>query len=83
MDYVTINIGTPDKVTLKISGGGGSYEPYMGDYIVTPKPFEETVLMTREKVMTENVRVLEIPFAEVSNPQNGKTATIGVPAVLI
>lgn len=83
MDYVTINIGSPEKVTLKISGGGGgSYEPYMGNYTVLPKPFEETVLLTKEKVMTDNVRVLEIPFAQVSNPQGGKTTTIGVPIIV-
>lgn len=82
MDYVTINIVSPEKVTLKISGGGGSYEPYMGNYTVLPKPFEETVLLTKEKVMTDNVRVLEIPFAQVSNPQGGKTTTIGVPIIV-
>ena len=82
MDYVTINIGSPEKVTLKISGGGGSYEPYMGNYTVLPKPFEETVLLTKEKVMTDNVRVLEIPFAQVSNPQGCKTTTIGVPIIV-
>ena len=82
MDYVTINIGSPEKVTLKISGGGGWYEPYMGNYTVLPKPFEETVLLTKEKVMTDNVRALEIPFAQVSNPQGGKTTTIGVPIIV-
>ena len=50
---------------------------YQGTYIVTPKVAEQTVLATQNKVMDDNVTVLEIPYSAVSNPSGGKTAIIG------
>lgn len=58
-------------------GGGGTLPPYEGEYIITPKPFIEQVLGTKNKSMTDDVTVLEIPYSEVINPQGGKTANIG------
>ena len=49
---------------------------YGGPYEVTPK-VESVVLATRNKTMNNDVTVFEIPYAEVSNPAGGKTATIG------
>lgn len=51
-------------------------DEYEGPYIVTPK-VEEQQLATRAKTMTDNVTVLEIPYAEVSNLSGGYTVTIG------
>lgn len=50
--------------------------PYTGEYIVVPKVYEQT-LETAHKVMADDVKVLEIPYHEVSNPFNGITVTIG------
>lgn len=50
---------------------------YDGLYTVVPKAAESTILETRNKTMRDNVTVLEIPYAEVSNPIGGKTAIIG------
>ena len=41
-------------------------EYYKGDYTVTPK-VEKQELATRQKFLTENVKIKEIPFFEVSN----------------
>lgn len=61
------------SVSTAIVAGGGI--PYEGEYIVTPKAFEETILETRNKLMADDVTVLEIPYWETSNP-DGKTVYI-------
>ena len=48
---------------------------YTGDYEVTPKD-EEQILATKEKRMTDNVTVKEIPYAEMDNDAGGKTIII-------
>ena len=48
---------------------------YDGEYIVTPKAWEETLLETKNKVLTDNVRVLEVPYDEISN-STGTTVVI-------
>lgn len=52
-------------------------EYYQGEYVVTPKMFEGTVLPTKEKTMADDVIVLEVPFYEVSNETGGTTVTVG------
>ena len=56
------------------NGGGG--EPYEGDYEIIPKVEPQTML-TKNKVMTDDVTIKAIPIAEVTNETGGKTATIG------
>lgn len=68
------------KATPGITGivqRGGEIPPYTGNYEVTPKVGEETILATKGKRMTDNITVSEIPIAEVSNSAGGKTITIG------
>jgi len=52
------------------------HEKYSGDYVVKPAPFLEQTLETNNKLMQDNVVVLEIPYYEVSNI-SGKTIIIG------
>ena len=52
-------------------------DPYEGPYVVIPKLDEQIVLLTKDKSMSDNVTVREIPWEEVSNPQGGITVTIG------
>lgn len=52
-------------------------EPYKGEYEVAPKAHEPTILATAGKKMVENVKVLEIPYSQVSNDAGGNTITIG------
>lgn len=51
-----------------------SYDPYEGPYVVIPKRRDQ-VLATKDKDMTDDVTVKEIPWTEVSNP-TGITFTI-------
>ena len=67
---MTIEIGVAD-------GGGGKLPTYDGEYLVTPKPFTDQVLATKNKSLIDDVTVLEIPYSEVSNPEGGITANIG------
>lgn len=53
-----------------------SGDPYEGEYVITPKVNEQT-LPTKQKVMLDDMTVLAIPYAEVTNVSNGKTVTIG------
>ena len=49
---------------------------YDGDYTVTPK-VEKQELATRQKFLTEDVKIKEIPFFEASNNEGGQTVFIG------
>lgn len=50
--------------------------PYTGEYIVTPSP-DSTILKTKNTLLTEDVTVEAIPYAEVKNKADGMTVTIG------
>ena len=49
---------------------------YKGSYSITPKAWEEQVLETKSKVLTDNMAIKEIPYYETSN-KSGLTAIIG------
>jgi hypothetical protein len=53
----------------------GAEEIYNGDYIVTPKTYPQS-LSTKNKLMKNDVSILEIPYYETSN-LSGKTVYIG------
>ena len=65
-----VDIGMDMAVVV---GGGGV--PYTGEYTVTPKAHEETVLPTKRKLMLNDVTVLEVPYYETSN-EHGTTVYI-------
>ena len=52
-------------------------EPYVGEYEVTPKVEQSTVLETTNKVLAKDITVQKIPQFEVSNEADGKTLIIG------
>lgn len=49
------------------TGMGGTLPYYKGEYVVTPKAYEEQILPTKDRSMKEDVKVLEIPTDEVGN----------------
>ena len=51
------------------------YDPYLGPYEVIPKAWEDQVLATNGKNMTDDVTVYEVPYDEVTNP-TGTTVVI-------
>ena len=54
----------------------GEAEPYVGEYSVIPRVSKQ-VLETKNKMMTDDLTVCEIPYAEVTNMTGGMTASIG------
>ena len=60
---------------LQIVSDHTGVEHYKGDYTVTPK-VEKQELATRQKFLTENVKIKEIPFIEVSKSEDGQTLFI-------
>ena len=55
---------------------GGSVLPaYAGEYIVTPKAYEDQTLATKNKRMKDNVTVKAVPYWETSN-KYGETVYI-------
>lgn len=66
------------KLATRIqAGGGGESEVYTGEYEVTPRVHGEVVLETKQKLLTENVRILRVPQYEVENSAKGNTLFIG------
>ena len=61
---------------LQVVSDNVGVDYYKGDYTVTPK-VEKQELATRQKFLTENVKIKEIPFFEVSNLEGGQTVFIG------
>ena len=53
------------------------YDEYTGQYQVTPLPYVEQILRTRNKVLKYDVTIEEIPYYETSNDAGGYTVIIG------
>lgn len=49
---------------------------YIGEYTLTPAT-KDQVLLTKEKLLKENVTVKAVPKQIVDNPAGGQTVTIG------
>ena len=61
--------------TLTIPSAAG-VSLYDGPYEVTPKAWDEQVLETAHKMLTDDVTVFRVPYYEVSNVFDGLTAYI-------
>ena len=61
------NLSIPEAVELP---------EYEGEYIITPS-VEQQTMQTKNKAMNNDVTILAIPYAEVTNNTGGKTVTIG------
>ena len=70
-------VGDNHKIqgTLTIPSVVGA-EVYIGPYEVTPKAWDEQVLQTDGKMMTDDVTVFRVPYYETVNLFDGKTAYI-------
>jgi hypothetical protein len=51
-------------------------DTYEGEYLITPKPFEDQILATQNLILRHNVLVYKIPYYETSNV-TGNTVYIG------
>lgn len=61
-----------NKTLIGIVNIGRSFENYTGEYEIVPSRKEQT-LDTQNKLLKENITVVEIPYSEVSNLGGGKT----------
>ncbi len=62
---------------LTVGGIQGDFDQYEGEYEITPKAREDTYLMTRNKLLLNNITIEKIPVYTVSNDTGGLTFTIG------
>ena len=67
------------KVAMVVEGAWAAAElpAYDGAYSVRPSAEGDVTLATAQKMMDADLVVEKIPFSEVTNMANGKTATIG------
>lgn len=64
-------------IFLTVTPRGNWKETYNGSYSVASSANEMQILDTEDKLMTENLIVLPIPYYETSNPKGGLTVFIG------
>jgi len=76
---VQINVQGRDHgdIFLTVTQRGAQKKKYDGPYSVIPSVDEMQILNTEDKIMTENLVVLPIPYFETSNPKGGLTVHIG------
>lgn len=78
---LSVNIDGGEITLLsEIGGDVGVFMPilpdqYTGSLVVTPLAWQEQILETAFKTMPGNVKVLEVPYWETSNP-DGQTVYI-------
>lgn len=62
-----------ENITIEVTS---EFDTYEGNYSVIPKTESQT-LLTKKKVMAEDVTIKEIPYFDVSNNAGGSTVYIG------
>ena len=62
---------------LETEGSLIEYDMYSGQYQVTALPEVEQILRTRNKLLTHDIVIDPIPYAETSNLAGGVTVIIG------
>ena len=77
MDNINVRLQSPPSFTVNVGRTGGDIPVYSGSYTVIPKPEDEVVLPTANKLLSDNVTVGRVPFYEVTNQSGGKTFIIG------
>ena len=66
--WIDMEILDRSCIDLEIrSDSGGRLPPFAGPYIVIPKAWQDQMLETKNKSMTDDVTVTEVPYVEVSN----------------
>lgn len=89
---VGVTVGTtlsPQKIkeelkpVLSVGGikpdesGNVNLPSYNGEYEVTPSVRENVTLLTSQTFVDANIKVLKVPYSEVTNNAGGVTANIG------
>ena len=84
---IAISLSVPDielsasntgkNINMQVEKRTDYHENYTGQYVVDPSIYYQQRLETEDKVMLHDVLVNAVSVAEVTNPQGGKTITIG------
>lgn len=76
---IRVGVTTQKTLAVRLASlkilAGDAYPLYQGEYEITPK-IDGVTVPTAQKSMEKDLRIKEIPYFEVSNP-NGKTVYIG------
>lgn len=59
-----------------VYGGGDRLPNYEGSYTVVPK-IQGIVLPTKDRSMTNDLTITQVPYEQVENPSGGDTVIIG------
>lgn len=76
IEFTLSNARTVCFILENVKMGEDRHEHYEGSYSITPR-VDAQYLETNDKVMDSDVTIFGIPNERVSNPQGGKTITIG------
>ena len=57
-------------------GTGGRLPDYEGEYSVVPK-ISSFTLPTKDRSMTDDLTITQVPYEQVENPSGGDTVIIG------
>lgn len=68
-------VGSPVSLSGELSTNP-TIPKYIGEYEVTPKAYEDQILPTQDKLMTDNVTVFKVPRYDTSNLGGGLTVFI-------
>ena len=74
---VSGQLSTTNNVSGAISLTGSAYPYYDGIIEITPVVDLDILLETKEKIVTDNIIVHEIPYYQTSNLSGGYTVIIG------
>ena len=75
---IVVDISTKKKdIGIDIQITKSPQAHYSGPYEVIPQAYEEQHLLTKDKIMDNNVKVKEIPIQLVHGVESGYTVIIG------
>jgi len=75
---IVVDISTKKKdVGINVQITKSPQTHYSGPYEVTPQAYLEQNLLTKDKIMDNNVKVKEIPIQMVHGVESGYTVIIG------
>ena len=77
-DPIRFKVTDDESVKFKIDSmiAIGGAERYEGEYVITPKAYDEQILETKDKIMSNDVVVLKVPKYETTNLSGGYTVYI-------
>jgi hypothetical protein len=74
IDLKNVSVNS-EPISIQSISEGSIIADYDGDYVVIPSAEEQT-LPTKQRILKDDIIIEATPYAEVSNPSGGYTATI-------